>query len=259
LFFEDAVKEGDNDLPLHNAIFYYGVDFSLPACYIGAMTQLNAQKRDILGKRVRTLRAKGILPGVVYGGKDGAHSISLEAKDFLKVWKSAGESTLVDLVVEGEGKRSVLIHDVEYDPIKGMPIHVDFYEARADKPIRVHAPVVFIGEADAVKVLGGVFVKVVYELEVEALPKNLPHEITVDISKLKTFDDSVVIGDITLGGGASIVGDAGAVIAKVMAPRSEEELAGLETKEEVSLDEIEVAPKGKKEEEAEEAGEAPQE
>lgn len=213
------------------------------------MTQLIAQKRDIIGKHVRSLRAKGFLPAVVYGGKDGAHSIAVSLKDFLKVLKSAGESTLVDLAIEGSGTRSVLIHDVGYDPIKHIPIHVDFYEARADKPIRVNVAVVFTGEADAVKVLGGVLLKVVHELAVEALPKNLPHEIIVDLSKLKTLDDAILISSINLPNGAVIVGEKDAVIAKIMPPRSEEELADLDTKIEVSLDDIEVVPKGKKEEE----------
>lgn len=214
-----------------------------------AVTQLIAQKRDIVGKRVHSLRVKGFLPGVVYGGKDGAHSIAVPLKDFLKVLKSAGESTLVDLAIEGGGTRSVLIHDVGYDPIKNIPIHVDFYEARADKPIRVNVAVVFTGEADAVKILGGVLLKVVHELEVEALPKNLPHEITIDLSKLKTLDDAILISSINLPNDAVIVGEKDAVIAKIMPPRTEEELADLDTKKEVSLDDIEVVPKGKKEEE----------
>ncbi len=215
------------------------------------MIELQARERAVLGKKVTNLRKEGILPAVVYGGKSSALPLSVSMKDFLKVWRSAGESSLIGLTIEGDGTKSVLIHDVAMDPIKDLPMHVDFYEARADHTIKIHIPLTFIGESDAVKTLGGVLLKVFHEVEIEALPKDLPHEISVDISKLKTFDDSITLGDVELPPGVKLIGEQVALVVKVTPPRSDEELGQLEQKEEVSLDSIEVLKKGKKEEDAE--------
>ncbi len=221
------------------------------------MLELKAKPREILGKRVKVLRNAGILPAVLYGSGGKAESLSLSLKDFVKIWKSAGESTLIDLAIEGAGRKNVLIHDISFDPVKDLPLHVDFYETRADQLIRVHVPLNFIGESEAVKTLSGILLKIVHEIEVEALPKNLPHELQADLAKLAAFDDVITLSDIKLPAGVALIGDPEAVLAKVEPPRSDEELAQLvETPIETNLDAIEVAPKGKKEEtEAEKSSE----
>ena len=218
---------------------------------IAFMIELQAKARTALGKKVKKLRSAGLLPAVIYGGKSTALPLSISIKDFLKVWRSAGESSLVNLKIDGGAARSVLIHDVSLDPLKDTPTHVDFYEARADHTIKVHVPLKFTGESEAVKSLGGVLLKVIHEVEVEAFPKDLPHEVSVDISKLKTFEDSINLGDIELPSRVKILGDQDALIAKVTPPRSDEELGELEQKEELSLESIEIVKKGKKEEDAE--------
>ena len=212
------------------------------------MTELQAHLRDRVGKKVRGVRAEGLLPAVVYGREGEAESISVPLKDFIRVWKVAGESTLFHLNIKGNGTKNVLIHDVAFDPVRDNPIHVDFYEAPADRKIKVHVPVVYKGEAEAVKALGGILVKVLHEVEVEALPKDLPHEISVDVSLLKTLEDQITFSDISMPTGVILLGDADSVIVKVEAPRTEEELAELSQTKEVNLDDIEVTQKGKKEE-----------
>ncbi|MEK7643619.1 MAG: 50S ribosomal protein L25 [Patescibacteria group bacterium] len=209
------------------------------------MPQLTAKERTIFGKKLKAFREGGELPAVVYGAGGKAMPLSLSTKEFLQVWKSAGESTLVDLKIDGHGHKSVMIHEVEHHPVKRIPMHVDFYEARSDKPIRVHVPIEFNGESEAMKSLGGILVKILHEVEVEALPKDLPHEVVADLGLLKTFNDHISLEDIVLPKGVEIHGDKKGIVANVTPPRGVEEL---ETKE-VNLDEIEVVQKGKKEEE----------
>ena len=209
---------------------------------------LQAQKRNIVGKQISKLRKEGFLPAVMYGAGHGSRSLSVHLPEFLKIWKNAGESTIIDLKVEDESARNVVIHDVALDPVLSHPLHVDFLEVASDKLLKTHVPIEFAGEAEAVKSLGGVLVRVMYELEVEALPKNLPHAIRIDVAKLATFDDKIFLGDVVAPAGVKICGDQDALIAKVDQPRAEEEI---ETPE-VNLESIEVAKRGKKEESPEE-------
>jgi hypothetical protein len=126
--------------------------------------------------------------------------------------------------LKGLGKeRSVLIQDVELDKIYGTPIHVDLLAVKADEEVEVGVPLVFTGVAPAEKDLGGSLVKVMYEIEISALPKNLPHEISVDLSGLKTFEDQVKVGDIILPTGVTAITGAGEVVALVQPPRGGEE------------------------------------
>lgn len=218
---------------------------------IASMRKLSAKPRTIFGKKTKAIRRRGEIPAVLYGSQEESKTISVSEREFAKVWREAGESSLVELDLLDGGIRNVLIHDVMFDPVHDQPVHVDFYVVRMDKLIETTVPLVFEGESEAIKALGGVLVKVIHELEIEALPRDLPHEIVVDISKLRVFEDRILVADISLPGGVTTKIDPEAVIALVEAPRSEEELASLETKAEVSLDSIEIAGKKEKVEEEE--------
>lgn len=187
------------------------------------MTELNAQSRTILGSHVKSLRKKGLLPGVVYGEGMQSQSITISFVDFERAFRQAGESTLVTLNVEGK-LYNVLIHDVAHHPTKGKPIHADFYAVRMDKAIRATVSLTFIGESSAVKNEGGILVKVMHEIEVEALPKDLPHGLDVDISSLSVFGTKALVKDIILPRGVEILADADEIVALVEAPRAAEEL-----------------------------------
>lgn len=216
------------------------------------MPILRAKSRDIFGKKVKQLRDQGMMPAVLYGaGKKTSQPLSLLRGDFERVLRDAGESTLIDLEVEGVGTKNVLIHDIDMDPVKEVPRHADFYEVDMTKSIRTKIPITFIGESEAVK-SGGILVKVLHAIEIEALPKDLPKELSVDISQLKVFEDRVLLRDITLPAGVTmIIDDADAVVALVESPRTEEEMEALKEKpSEVALEGIELA--GKKKEEPEE-------
>lgn len=212
------------------------------------MIELKAQVRD-LSKDSAKLRAEGFIPAVFYGKKTESTPIAIETGEFLKVLKKAGESSVVTLVTGGENI-DVLIHDVAFDPVSDMPIHVDFYVFNKDVKIEVGVPLEFIGVSSAVKDLGGLLVKVLHELKIEALPKNLPHQIEVDISALAVIGDQILAGDLTLPQGVTLVEGAEEVVVLVSGPKAEEVEAAP-----VDLSAIEVEKKGKEKNADEEGGE----
>ena len=189
------------------------------------MLSLSAKIRKELGKRAKVLREKGILPGVLYGPKmKTATSIEINLKEFEKIYKDAGESSLISLEVDNK-KFLVLIHEMARDPLTNKLLHIDFYQPSLEKEVAVTLPLVFEGEALAVKDSGGTLVKNISEIEVKALPQNLPHEIKVNIENLKTFADNVKILDLKLPEGVKVQRGPEEIVAHVLAPvKVEEEL-----------------------------------
>lgn len=200
--------------------------------------ELKAEVREETGRKLRTLREKGLIPAVVYGPGHKPVSIRVGYEDFRKVFETGGESTLIKLKVGNQAK-DVLIHEIARDPVTDKFIHVDFYQVRMDKAITAEVPIVFEGEAPAVKNLDGVLLKNITEVEVEALPKNLPHEIKVDISSLDSFDKHIRIKDLKLSPGVKILAEPEEVVVSVEPPRAEEELKELEEKPEAKVEEVE--------------------
>ena len=209
--------------------------------------QLNAETRNVFGKKLKKFREEGKLPVVLYGKKAENQSLFVDAKEFGKVWKEAGESSIIKLKTP-TSEVEVLIQDMELDPVKNEPIHIDFLAVEMNKPITAATALVFEGIPPAVKELRGVLVKVMHEVEIEALPKDLPHEIKVDISKLATFEDKIHLKDIVLPKGVKITGGGDEVVALVEPPREEE---AVEAEESSSIEDVEIEKKGKKEEAAE--------
>ncbi len=208
------------------------------------MFEIQTEKREVFGKRLEPFRKKGKLPAVLYGPKEKTQSIFIFLKDFKKLWNEAGESTVIQLNL-GDIKKEVLIQDVAMDPVKGEPVHVDFYAVLMDKPIQASVSLVFEGISPAVKNLGGILVKVMHEIEVEALPKNLPHELSVDISALANFEDKISAKAIILPKGVKLISNPDETVALIEAPREEEAPA---VEEKIAFEEIEVVGKKEKEE-----------
>ena len=191
------------------------------------MLTISAKIRKDFGKRVKALRKKSVLPAILYGPKiKEAQPLEIEEKHFEKVYKEAGESTLIFLEIEGQKQKiPVLIHEVARDPLTEKPIHVDFYQPRLEEEVEVKIPLVFEGEAPAVKDLGGTLVKNISELEVKARPQNLPHQIKVNIENLKTFEDNILIKDLKIPAGVKILKEPEEIVVYVSAPvKVEEEL-----------------------------------
>lgn len=226
------------------------------------MQEISAQPRKIVGKRVKTLRQKGVLPVVLYGYKTPSMALTVHTRDFEYAWKEAGESSLILLKTES-GEFNVLIHDVTRDPIRGSLLHADLYAVRMDQKIRAHVSVAFTGESPAVKNDGGILVKVRQELEVEAFPKDLPKELIADLSILSGVDSKMCVRDIIVPSEVTLLADSNDTIALVEKARSEEELAALEQASEEIIAEVKTEKEAKaaqeKKEETEEGPSAEKE
>jgi len=205
------------------------------------MLTLKTEVRDT-GTKPDTIRKAGKMPAVFYGKKEKSMPISVNLADFLKVWNEAGESTVIVLDTP-EGQKESLIFDTDFDPITGVPRHADFYVFEKGHKVSVELPIEFEGISPAVKDLGGSLVRVLHELKVEAMPKDLPQHIIVDIISLANFGDQVLAKDIKLPSGIVLKENSEEVVVLVTAPREEKE----EEPAPIDLSEIEVEKKGKEE------------
>ncbi len=204
------------------------------------MILLKAKAREKMPKEA------GDIPAVVYGPKEKNIILQVNDKEFLKVFKEAGESSLVELLVD-KSKKLVLIHEIQKDPVSEKIIHVDFYQPDLTKEVEVKIPLVFYGVALAEKDLGGTLNKNMLEIEVKALPQNLPHEIKVNIEILKTFEDHILVKDLRLPDGVKATKEQGEIVAAVLPPRKIEEELAKEITE--NVEDVEKVAKPEKEEE----------
>ena len=205
---------------------------------------LKAEKRNKNDNDV--IRAKGMIPAVFYGKKTESTPIAISQVDFQKVYKNAGETSVISIEI-GSEKVDAFVHDVQYDAIKDLPTHVDFYVFDKDAKVEIAVPLVYIGISPAVKDRGAVLVKVIHELNVEALPHNIPREIKVDISALADLNTSIFVKDLVIPEGVRLLDKLEDVVvsateAKVVVEEAVTTAPDLST--------IEVEKKGKKEEEA---------
>ncbi|RJR31692.1 50S ribosomal protein L25 [Candidatus Parcubacteria bacterium] len=189
---------------------------------------LNVNSRTDLKKRVKKIREQGKIPAVLYGRKIKAKNLFVDYSPFAKLYQRAGESSLIDLVIDQGKPFKVLIQDVQRDPVKDTIIHVDFHQVKMDEKITATVPIKFVGDSAAVKNLGGTLVTNLDEIEIECLPGDLIHEIEVDISGLKTFNDLVHVKDFKLSDKVKILASPDDVVASITEPRSEEELKALD-------------------------------
>jgi large subunit ribosomal protein L25 len=210
------------------------------------MISLNAKIRKETGKKTKKLKELGIIPAIVYGHKVKNALIEVEYKEFLNVLKTAGESSLFELSIDGEKeKRPVLVHEIQKDHVTGKIIHIDFFQASLTEEVEVDVPLIFEGTSNAVKELGGTLVKNISELKIKALPQNLPHEIKVSIDKLATFEDHILVKDLVLPEKVKILVELDEIIASVSEPTDVEEELSKELEEKV--EDVEKIEKKEKE------------
>lgn len=215
------------------------------------MLNLVAETRNVFGKKLKVARKEGKMPAVLYGKGKKTTPLFVDLKNFKKVLKEAGESTLINIKNPETGAtENVLIQDVDIDPIANEPVHADFYIVEMDKSIRTEVALIFEGASPAEKEQGGVLIKVLHNIEIEALPKDLPHELKIDVSKLANIGDQIFIKDIELPAGVKIIAKEDEVVVLVEAHKEEV----IEEKP-ISMEDIEVEERGKKEEEGEEVTE----
>ncbi|MCC7500456.1 50S ribosomal protein L25 [Candidatus Nomurabacteria bacterium] len=212
--------------------------------------ELTVNKRETT-QNPNTLRREGFLPAVIYGCAAESTPVTIDRKTFQKVYKAAGESSVITIKGLGEDK-DALIHDVQHDAVTGEPLHADFYAIQKGQTVTVSVPLEFDGVAPAVKDLGGILTKVMHELEITVQPKDLPHAIHVDISALKTLEDQIKVSDLKLPASAEISADPEEVVAMVSTATEEP----AEPAAPIDLSAIAISEeRGKKEEEAPAEGE----
>ncbi len=177
---------------------------------------LKANERQILGKKVKKLRQDGIIPGHVFGKNIQTEHVSVNETEFLKVFAKSGESGLINLQIGAEKIRPVLIRAVQVHPVKGNPLHIDFYQVNLTEKVSVTVPIEIIGEEPEIVHSGqAVVIQPLNEIEVEALPAELPEKITVDISLLKAIDDSVLVSQLEIPVGVEVKAEPEAVVVKL--------------------------------------------
>lgn len=184
--------------------------------------ELLVKPREKLGKAVKVLRREGFIPAELYGhGINNVH-LSVPSRDFAKVFKEAGTNTVVNLLVDGR-KQPVLIHDVAKDFLTDEVAHVDFYQVRMDEKLKAKIPLEFTGESPAVKEKAGILNKAMTEIEIIALPSDLPRRLSVDLSGLVDLNQSIYVRDIKIPKGVEVLVDPETVIVTATPPVAEEE------------------------------------
>ncbi|RJQ38449.1 50S ribosomal protein L25 [Candidatus Microgenomates bacterium] len=176
--------------------------------------KLVVEKRKVLGKQVRKLRKEGILPANIYGKDMKSLAVQLPYKDFEKVFKETGETGLVDIEVEGSAK-PVLIHNVQRDHITKKPIHADFFQVNLKEKVKTMIPLEVLGEPKAVTEKIGLLLQPLSEVEVEALPEDLPEKIEVNVENLANVDEQITVADLKLPKGVEVLTDPSQIIVKI--------------------------------------------
>ncbi len=205
------------------------------------MLILQATKRT--NEKPTDVRAAGRIPAVFYGFGKESTPISVPGVEFTKLFREAGETSAITLDM-GTEKVSALVHDMQRDPVTGEYTHIDFLVVDMNKEVEVAVPIEFTGLAEAEKLGLGVVMKIMHEVEVRALPANLPHSIEVDVTSLATLSDAIHAKDLALPKGVTLVADGEEVVAAVSAFVEEKEEAPV-----LDVSAIEVEKKGKKEDE----------
>lgn len=194
---------------------------------------LTAKVREVKGKSAHKLAPEGLVPAVVYGPKIETTSVSVDLRDFEHLMHSATVgSSLIGLTIEGHGKAmDVIIREVRHDEIKGAVQHIDFWAPDMGHTLQTAVPITFVGSAEGER-SGGVMMHSLHEVHVEARPKDLPEHIEVDVSPLMV-GDSLTVADLKAPAGVTLLDDPATVIASVMAPTVEEEVAAAPVEGEV--------------------------
>jgi large subunit ribosomal protein L25 len=221
--------------------------------------ELKTSSRSVLGKQVKGLRREGWIPAIVFGAKIDSIPIKIEERDLALALSTASSTALIDLYIDdGKEPHVVLAREIQRDILTSRLQHVDFYQVQLDVKVKTSPRVDVVGVSPLVESGEAVLVQVLNQLEVECLPGDLIDSIEVDVSSLKTFDDSIVIADLEVPPSVTIMADPGDIVISVVRPRAalemEEEEAELEALEMEMVEpgeEIEEVPEEYGEEQAE--------
>lgn len=175
---------------------------------------LTAQKRIVVGRKVKKLRRDGFLPANIYGKKVASTAVAVPIKDFTTVFGKAGETGLVEITLEGK-KLPVLIHNVQYHPVDNKLLHADFYQVVLSEKVSAKVPIEVTGDSPAVKDKLGVLLEVISEIEVEALPADLPEKIEVNVSSLAAVGEALKVNQLKVADKVRILTDGQLEVIKI--------------------------------------------
>lgn len=181
--------------------------------------ELVADVREAIGKQAKRLRQQGLVPAVVYGREVETVAIQINEKTLNKVLDQAGTHQLISLKIGKSKPRLTLARDIQRDVIKRNYVHVDFYVVKMDEKVTAEVPLLLIGEAPAVKDLGGVLTHGISELEIECLPGDLISSVEVSVADLVDINDMITVADLKVPDAVTILSDPDSVVAKIEAPR----------------------------------------
>jgi len=185
--------------------------------------ELQATKRDVLGKKVKLLRRKGIIPVHLFGHNVKSLALQCEAVELQRVLSQAGKTRLISLEIDkGKSPETVVVREVQRDSLTEGLLHVDLYQVRITERIRVEVPIVPVGEAPALKSKENMLLQELNSLTIECLPNEIPPNVKVDLSSLTEAEQEIRVGDITLAEGITILNDRGLVVVKIGSRRREE-------------------------------------
>ncbi len=183
--------------------------------------RLIARERHVIGKKVKQLRREGLLPAVLWDSDRKSQALVLDARAVQMALQGFDPSATLQVTLTIDGRdMPALVRQVERDPLTGQLLHVSFYLVRQNKPVKAKVPLVFVGESPAVQ-RGGILVHPADTIEIEALPRDLPDSIQVDLSALVEIDQSLTAGDLPLPRGVQLLTDPNTLIAKVQPPKVE--------------------------------------
>ncbi|OGB63045.1 hypothetical protein A2X44_03500 [candidate division CPR3 bacterium GWF2_35_18] len=197
--------------------------------------QLKAKKREIFGKKLKGMRRKGIMPGVVFGSKFNSIAIQFDLLEFRSIYKEVGETNILEVSIESDEAYPVLVKKVQLHPLSDLPLHADFYKVDLTQKVNVNIPLVFIGESEIIKSGEGVLLELMHEVVVECLPMQIPSSFEIDVSQLKTLGDSFTLKDLKLSEGVEVKLESTELICKIVEPMKEEVEAPVITPEEVEV------------------------
>lgn len=177
--------------------------------------RLVVQKRKVFGKKVKKLRKEGLIPAHVYGKGIKSVHISVDGKTFLPLFEKVGETGLLDLVIDRQKPRTVLVSQVQHQPVTEQALHIDFHQVALTEKVKAEIPIEIVSQSPAVEEKKGVLLIILDKVEVEALPADLPENLPVDISKLAEVDNVVKVGDLKVGKKISVLTSSEEILVKI--------------------------------------------
>lgn len=220
--------------------------------------EIAVRARDVYGKQNKRLRSTGVVPGVLFGKTIGSIPVQLDAKELEQLYRRAGRTSVVKVSVDGGQPTSAIIKSVQRNPLSGRALHVDLFALDLTHEMQADIPLVFTGIAPVIENEGAILLTSLDHLKVRALPTDLPHEISVDLSALVDLDATIHVHDLTVEGPVTVINDPDELVAKVTPPR-EEEVEEVVAEEEIEGEAPVEGAEGAEGAPAEGAGEAPAE